>query len=616
VIRYNFAVGLTIILLLLLLLSGYTVVQTRHHAEQIEELVADSYDTIRASRLLRRAMTDLNIAYLAVPDRRTLPEDRSEWTLGRNRIESQLAVILERAAHSPERDLADTLKVRVNRYLQSFSDYLSVNWRDGEREFERLRSQTSGLTGEVEAIVAQIVDLNEAAMFARRDDTARGARRTALVVLGIAIGSLLVYAYTSYRLTKGVLDPLREFKDAIVRVRERRFDEPVPEPRGPELAEIARAFNAMAEELRVYLNASDARLLAATRLSQQLLEALPYPVFVVRGHGAVEMSSPRAQALAQKLGIDGLPGAVRARLEQLVAEGREEIATDIRSAIHLEPEGSAMEVLPQVFRIEQAANPRDALWAVLLIDVTDLRRMDQAKTRALSLLGHEVKTPVSSIRMAQMLLLEEQVGPLNRDQRELVATSHEDCERLLKVLQSLLELARLESGRAELRPVAVSARDLLEEVTMLHAADAERQGAELLLEVDSDVPAVQADPLRIGRVLANFTTNALKYGEAGRPIRLQARPLGTDFVRFSVVNEGSGLTEEQQAKVFEPFYRRPGEAADGTGLGLALAKEIVQAHRGRIGVASEPGRATAFYCDLPVAESPGLLEPEKELANA
>jgi two-component system, NtrC family, sensor histidine kinase KinB len=186
---------------------------------------------------------------------------------------------------------------------------------------------------------------------------------------------------------------------------------------------------------------------------------------------------------------------------------------------------------------------------------------------------------------------------------------------LLKVLQSLLELARLESGRAELRPVAVSARDLLEEVTMLHAAEAERHGAELLLEVDPDVPAVQADPLRIGRVLANFTTNALKYGDAGRPIRLQARPLGTDFVRFSVVNEGSGLTEEQQAKVFEPFYRRPGEAAEGTGLGLALAKEIVQAHRGRIGVASEPGRATAFYCDLPVAESSGLLEPEKELAS-
>src|SRR5690606_14035499 len=297
--------------------------------------------------------------------------------------------------------------------------------------------------------------------------------------------------------------------------------------------------------------------------------------------------------------IDGLPSAVRARFEQLVANRREEVATDIRAAIHIEPEGGSMEVLPQVFLVERAADPQDALWAVLLIDVTDLRRMDQAKTRALSLLGHEVKTPVSSIRMAQMLLLEEQVGPLNADQRELVATSHEDCERLLKVLQSLLELARLESGRAELRPVAVAPRDLLDEVLSLHALDAERRGMELVLEVDPDSPPVQADPLRIGRVLANFTTNALKYGDPARPVRLQARPLGPDYVRFSVVNEGSGLTEEQQTKVFEPFYRRPGEAAEGTGLGLALAKEIVQAHRGRIGVASEPGRATEFYCDLP-----------------
>lgn len=615
-IRHNFAIGLTIILLLLLGLSGYAVVQTRRHADQVAELVSDSYDTIRAARLLRRAMTDLNIAYLAAPDRRALPEERTEWTLGRSRIEKQVAVITSRAMQPEERELARTLKARVGRYLESMQDFLSVDWRRGEQEFERLRSQTSSLTGEVDVIVAQLVDLNEAALFARRDAAASDARRTALVVLGIAVGSLLVYGYTSYRLTRGVLDPLREFKDAIVRVRDRRFDEPVPVPPGPELGEIARAFNAMAEELRAYLNASDARLLAATRLSQQLLEALPYPVFIVRGNGDVEMRNPRAYALGRQLGAEGLPGAVRARLEQLMAEGREDVATEIRGAVHLEPDGVAMEVLPQIFQIERSEDRAQALWAVLLIDVTELRRMDQAKTRALSLLGHEVKTPVSSIRMAQMLLLEEQVGPLNPDQRELVATSREDCERLLSVLQSLLELARLESGRAELRPVSVEPRDLFEEIVTLHAAEAGRRGIELLVEIDPEVTPVLADPLRISRVLANFTSNALKYGEAARPVRLTARPLGAEFVRLSVINEGPGLTEEQQSKVFEPFYRRPGEVVEGTGLGLALAREIVQAHRGRIGVASEPSRSTEFYCDLPVASPSDLPALEQELADA
>jgi len=615
VIRYNFAIGLTIILLLLLVLSGYAVVQTRKHAEQVTELVSDSYDTIRAARLLRRAMSDLNIAYLAAPDRRAIPENRSEWNLGRSRVEKQVAVIVSRALQPAERELAQTLKARVGRYLESMENYLSVDWRGGQQEFERLRSLTSSLTGEVDAITEQIVELNEAALFARRDLAADDARQTALIVLGIAVGSLLVYGYTSYRLTRGVLDPLREFKDAIVRVRDRRFDEPVPVPRGPELGEIAHAFNAMAEELRAYLNASDARLLAATRLSQQLLEALPYPVYIVRGNGSVEMRSPRAQALSRQLGAEGLPGVVRARLEQLVAEGREDVATEIRGAVHIEPDGAAMEVLPQIFQIERSEDPSQALWAVLLIDVTELRRMDQAKTRALSLLGHEVKTPVSSIRMAQMLLLEEQVGPLNPDQRELVATSREDCERLLSVLQSLLELARLESGRAELRPVCVGAKELFEEVVALHAAEGGRRGMELLIDIPPDVPLVMADPLRIGRVLANFTSNALKYGEAARPIRLTARPLGSDYVRFSVINAGVGLTEEQQSKVFEPFYRRPGEVVEGTGLGLALAREIVQAHRGRIGVASEPGRSTEFYCDLPVATSSDLPALEQEMAD-
>ena len=112
---------------------------------------------------------------------------------------------------------------------------------------------------------------------------------------------------------------------------------------------------------------------------------------------------------------------------------------------------------------------------------------------------------------------------------------------------------------------------------------------------------VYADPERISLVFSNFLSNALKYSYRETEIILRARLLNSEFVRFSVVNSGPGLTEEEQARVFDKFYRGPGNKGEGAGLGLSIARQVVQAHDGRIGVFSEWEKKTEFYCDLPAA---------------
>jgi NtrC-family two-component system sensor histidine kinase KinB len=121
------------------------------------------------------------------------------------------------------------------------------------------------------------------------------------------------------------------------------------------------------------------------------------------------------------------------------------------------------------------------------------------------------------------------------------------------------------------------------------------------MEITEALPEVYADLERISLVFSNFLSNALKYSYRETEIVLAARKLNSDFVRFSVINSGPGLSEDQQGRVFDKFYRGPGQKGEGAGLGLSIARQVVQAHDGRIGVLSEREKKTEFYCDLPIA---------------
>jgi signal transduction histidine kinase len=447
-----------------------------------------------------------------------------------------------------------------------------------------------GLTGDISNVADQMIELNERHLISRRDAAVQKGRRVTVIALGFAAFSLGIYVLTSMRLTRAIYEPLRRLRDSIQLVSARRFDTLVPIEGGEEIAQIAGGFNDMARELQRYIGETDERAMTASRMSRAILEALPYPIYIVDREFSVRQSNPRAEELSRGLGIPGsLPGEVRRQIDEAAAENKDRLGDDIRRAVRLAPHDAKTpgslggDYLPLIFRMAGVFGEEDG-WAVLLVDVTRLRRNDEAKTKALATLSHEVKTPVSGIRMTIHLLLEGKLGAINADQRELLEVSRDDCERLLAVLQALLELARLESGGTELQPEPYAPAELLGEVMAANGDGVRRAGGELVLEAPESLPDVLADPLHASRVLANFLSNAAKYGTAGRPVILRAQARGDGYVRFSIINEGRPLSEADQAKVFDPFFRRPGEVAEGTGLGLSICREIATLHGGRVGV--------------------------------
>jgi NtrC-family two-component system sensor histidine kinase KinB len=605
--RWNFVSGLTIILLLLLVLSGFSVAVIRSLTGDLDKLIASNYDTIRAIREIRDSTTRMNAHYRKANLTSEIPTGHGIYEHERKNIEDGVDFVLAQAQTPAERRRAELLGAFVRDYLGVYESYLGLRGlrsAAGDERFATATSNIAQLTGEISNAAADVINDQERQIFDRRDHAvARGKQATTLALVIVAF-SLVVYVLTSMRLTRGVYQPLRDLRDAIARVRERRFEEPIRADGSEELGQIATAFNAMSHELRVYVTETDEKAVQAARDCRAILAALPYPVYIVDETLDVRMSNPRGEELAAAAGVPGaLPAAVRRQIDLAAERGCDLVDNDMHRVIEgvgeAENDGRGQaSYLPQVFRLVDSHGSREG-WAVLLVDVTKLRRLDEAKTKALSTLGHEVKTPVTGIRMSLHLLLEEKLGSLNDDQRELIAAGRDDCERLLSVLQSLLELARLESGRAVFKLEPTPADRLLAQADAMHGEFVRQNGMTLVApESVEGMAPVSADLIHAGRVLGNFLSNAAKYGAKGGEVRLSATERADGFVRFSVSNPAARpLSEAEQLRIFDPFYRRPGEKAEGSGLGLTIAREIAAAHGGRIGVWCEGGRVE-FYLDL------------------
>jgi len=237
---------------------------------------------------------------------------------------------------------------------------------------------------------------------------------------------------------------------------------------------------------------------------------------------------------------------------------------------------------------------------LMLTEVTRLRRLDEVKNGLISTVSHELKTPLTSVRLAIHLLLSEKIGPLSVKQSEVLEAAHQDSDRLYRVIEDLLDISRIESGSSEMQLQTVNVESLLLQVTEKVRPAFKDHGIALTLEVPAEAPAVFADPQRIPLVFDNLLSNALKYTPRGGAVRISARS-AEDMVQFMVEDTGIGIAPEYLPRLFEKFFRVPGQEQVDSGLGLTIAEEIVVAHGGRIEVASQPGKGTRFTFTIRVA---------------
>jgi signal transduction histidine kinase len=242
--------------------------------------------------------------------------------------------------------------------------------------------------------------------------------------------------------------------------------------------------------------------------------------------------------------------------------------------------------------------------------VIDRARMDALRESMARTVSHELRAPLSSIRAYTELVLDEGVGPINDEQRVFLSRVASSCEYLERLVEDLLDLARLRAGEVSVRPAEVDLRALVKRVV-----DSLRQrimDAEIGLRVDlaPEVSRLVVDPTRLSQVVQNLVDNAVKFSHRGGVVEIRAAREGGSVI-ISVADSGPGIAPEEQEAIFREFYRGRGEHAQprtGAGLGLAISRRVARLLGGDLTVSSEHGRGSTFYLRLPYVLAEGTPE--------
>lgn len=416
------------------------------------------------------------------------------------------------------------------------------------------------------------------------------------------VAAVVLFFFLAWRLADSLLRPIRALTVSAVALGDGDLDREVAVTSRDELGQLAKAFNQMAVHLRAYREATMAKVLRTQRTMEATLTSAPDPVFVVSREGSHEVRNPAAEQLVASPDFPAsFPPAIAEPLQRVLATGEHYLPTDYSCVVTLRVGREDRHYLPRILAIGDKLTEFKGA-AVVLQDVTKFRLLDDAKTNLVGTVSHELKTPLTSLRMAVYLLLEQNLAQFTPTQRELLEGARDDADRLLRILDDLLDLARLEAGASTLDRSEQTVGPMIEEIAREARVFIEAAQQKLVVALEPGIGEVriQADSARLRHVFMNFLTNASKYSPAGSTITLSAGDGPPGFLRFSVRDEGAGLSPESAARVFERFYRVPGESKPGAGLGLAIAREIVVAHGGTIACTAAPGKGSDFHFLLPL----------------
>jgi signal transduction histidine kinase len=251
-----------------------------------------------------------------------------------------------------------------------------------------------------------------------------------------------------------------------------------------------------------------------------------------------------------------------------------------------------------------------------------LKELDRLKSNFLATVSHELRTPLTSIIGYSEMLQAGIAGEMNDEQSSFVDTIRSKSELLLSLISSLLDLNKLERGQLTIEPEMVDPRAVLTEVQETYLPEAEKKRIRFEIDCADDVPQLQADPVRLRQILLNLAGNALKFTPENGRVKLCAAPAemtlsddGDDddvgaalmmapepAIEFRITDSGIGIARDQVEKIFDAFYQVDGGSTreyGGAGLGLAIAKNLVEAHHGTIRVESAPQQGSTFFVTLP-----------------
>ncbi len=438
----------------------------------------------------------------------------------------------------------------------------------------------------------------------------RGELRQALYVVGAAtlICTLLGLIGAGFYST-WALRPIQRLTQAVKSLGGGWLGEQILITTADELGDLSYEFNRMIERLRRYEAMNIEQLLLEKRKVETIVQSIATPIIVVDAGMNILLINNAALTMFRLPTEETYES--RGAAELIADEG---VLNALRSA--LEAGADARTGSPYVYMVREegaerffsvSALPLETTSAVsgvvaVFSDITHFKELDRLKSDFLAKVSHEFRTPLASIIMSLDILREGLVGPINAEQVDLLNASKDDCRRLSKLITDLLELSRMEAKARSRVVTRIEVAALIDLMLKPHRLPAREKGVEIVERVAADVPVIWAEPEELRWLISNLVSNALRHTDAGGVITVGADVEAGSLV-IAVEDTGHGIPLDSLHLIFDKFHQvgSPSVATPGSvGLGLAIAKDVVESYGGRISVTSELHRGSCFTVRIPL----------------
>jgi NtrC-family two-component system sensor histidine kinase KinB len=589
---------------ILLIVSATSVVVLTRYSEILEQLYHENYDSVRYCDAMQQSLQALNTQAINCiwEDAAAVPA-AEEQLFGKN-----LHLELRNTTLPGEADCAHELAAQWHQYLQTWDQFEKTTTRRDALYRKQLLPGFEKLT----QLTQQISDMNMANIMSVDGEVKRTLTevRDAVLILVLA-GTVISSAFVG-GIGASVLRSVRSITTSAREIERGNLDLKVEVNSRDEIGQLATAFNSMAGKLRDFRKSDHDRLQRTQLTTQLAIDSLPDAVFVIGPKGEIEISNRTAErhfGITPGVAITTLNLRWLTELCTRVQNERHAFETDgYRGAIQLFENQEERFLLPRAVPMMSTDGTITGI-TVILVDVTRLRHADELKSGLVSTVSHELRTPLTSIRMGILMLGEEKLGPLTARQRKSLGAVRDDSDRLHRIIENLLSIGRIESGGDRFQTRRMTAEEIVIPAVESLRSGFREKDIHFLVSLPHDLPPVMADPCCIELALTNLLSNALKFTPLRGEVSLAVQVDGSALV-FEVKDNGPGIPADHATRIFERFYRVPlKDGPAGAGLGLAISKEIVEAHGGRIWFTSDASGST-FSFAIPAVPAPAGALPE------
>jgi signal transduction histidine kinase len=570
-IKPKLTLGIGVMFLMILLLTILSVIYINRLRRDTANILVDNYNTLDYSRLM---LQSLNAGIR----------------------QQQHAAIFEKNLYLQEKNVTEEGEHYLTIKLAADYERLKLNFADSTA-FESVSKD-----------ITNIMLINMQAI-AKKSSLADHTSKDGILWLSLCgTVSFLIAFVMLVNLPGNIADPIRELTESIKQIASQNYAERLHFNTRSEFGELAAAFNTMAKKLQEYKEGNLEKIMIEKTRIETLINNMNDPVIgldeskkilfmnstalKISGLDAAEVSGKYIQDVA--VNNDLIRSLVQDLFQTdnyIINKNPIKIYADNKES-YFEKEIIPIKIIPTGETEEKLIGN-----VILLQNITPYKELDFAKTSFIATVSHELKTPISSIKMSLQLLENEQIGTINDGQRSLLDSIEEDAERLLKITGELLNMTQVESGSIQLSAFPSDPLDIINYAIQANKLAAEQKGISLDLSTSEELPMVIADSEKTAWVLTNLISNAIRYSYDNSTVRLEISSTG-EKVQFSVKDTGQGIPPEYLKKVFDRYFRVPGTKKEGTGLGLSISKEFIEAEGGNITVTSEYGAGTTFRVTL------------------